>query len=270
MKELYLYNYLDYRDYLQDYLSQRRALEKGVQTKLAEEMGCQPAYVSKVLSKSAHFSLEQAERVSHFCNHTEEEKHFFLLITQCTRSATTHLKKYFLSQIQNLKSKNKNLQEHMKLQKVSDLETQLKYYSHWSIAAIHVLLTIPQFRNRQAIAAKLNLSPNEINSAIDFLKSKSMVDESAGVLNVGQVGLHLGTDSPVLKQHHNNWRLKSMDAIARGSAEDLHYSSVVSLAEKDYDRLRAELVKWITSFRTEVTASKEENLAAICIDFSTV
>ena len=60
----------------------------------------------------------------------------------------------------------------MKLDQLSDLETQIKYYSHWSIAAIHVLLTIPEFRTRAAIAAKLNLSTTDINAGLDFLKDQ--------------------------------------------------------------------------------------------------
>jgi uncharacterized protein (TIGR02147 family) len=266
-KEIYLFNYSDYRDYLRDYLDLRRTLEKGVQTKLAHEMGCQPAYVSKVLAKDAHFSLEQAERVSHFCHHTEIEKHFYLLITQQVRAATPQLKKFFTEQIQTLRLKNKSLKEHMKLDMLSDLETQIHYYGSWTIATIHVLLTIPSFQTRQEICSKLNLSILDVSKVIDFLKSKGMVEENSGRLKVGAVGLHLGSDSPIIKQHHHNWRLKAMDAIVRNNEDDLHYSSVVSLSVEDRERFRAELVKWIANFRKEVSLSKEEDLAAICIDF---
>ena len=264
---LSVFNYSDYRRFLDEYLVLRRRSEKGVQTKLAEEMQCQPAYVSKVLAKRAHFSLEQAERVSHFCHHTESEKDFFILLVQLERASTNELKKYFTNHLQHLRSKNKDLQEHMKLEKVSDLETQLRYYSHWSVVAIHVLLTIPNFRTRAAISAKLNLSVFEVNAAVEFLKGKGMIEEVDFEIKVGNVGLHLGADSPVIKQHHNNWRIKAMDSIASGSSENLHYSSVVSISEKDRERFRAELIKWIANFRNEVTDSKEETLIAIGIDF---
>lgn len=269
-KELLIYNYSDYRSYLTDYLENRRVIERGVQSKLAESIGCQPAYVSKVLAQGAHFSLEQAEKTSDFCNHTALEKHFFILLVQYTRSGTSSLKKYFLTQLEDLATKNKSLKEHMDLEKVSDLETQLQYYSHWKNAAIHVLLTIPGFRTRLALATKLSLPISEVNASIDFLKSKGMVEELAGNLTVGKVGLHLGSDSPVIRQHHNNWRLKAMDSIARGKTDDLHYSSVVSISESDRERFRADLVKWISGFRHEVEESKEEALVAIGLDFFSV
>ncbi|MBL7546029.1 MAG: TIGR02147 family protein [Bdellovibrionaceae bacterium] len=269
-KEIVLFNYQDYRQYLRDYIADLRRLERGIQTKIADALSCQPAYVSKVLAGDAHFSLEQAERASQFCNHSDDEKHFFILLTQYTRAGTPALQKYFAKQLEELRLKNKSLKEHMKLEKVSDFETQLRYYEHWSIAAIHVLLTIPEFRTRSAIATKLNISMNDANAAIDFLKSKNMIQESGGLLSVGHVGLHLGADSPVIKLHHNNWRLKSMDSIARSNPDDLHYSSVVSLSNKDREHFREELLKWIVTFRNGITASKEETLAAIGIDFYSV
>ncbi len=266
-KDISVFRYSDYREFLAQYLAIRRGGEKGVQTKMAGVIGCQPAYVSKVLTKEAHFSLEQAERVSFFCNHIDEERDFFMCLVQHNRASTIHLKKYFSNQLQHLKIKNQDLKEHMKLERVEDLETQLKYYSHWSIVAIHVLLTIPGFRTRGAIGSQLNLSVADVNSAIDFLKSKGMVEENSGELSVGQVALHLGADSLVVKQHHYNWRIKAMDSIARGLREDLHYSSVVSVSEVDKERFRADLIKWIANFRKDVSESKEEGLAAIAIDF---
>lgn len=170
----------------------------------------------------------------------------------------------------HLKEKNKILKDHMKLDQLSDLETQLKYYSRWSIAAIHVLLTIPEFRHRKSIAEKLNLSLEDINQAIDFLKEKGMVEENSGQLQVGKVGLHLGADSPAIRQHHTNWRIKAIDAVAKGTVEDLHYSSVVSVSKKDKEKFRSDLIQWIANFRKEVEASPEEDLAAITIDFFSV
>jgi uncharacterized protein (TIGR02147 family) len=269
-RELLLYNFTDYRDYLSKYLEDRRKNERGVQTKLSEALNCQPAYVSKVLSMGAHFSLEQSEAASEFCNHTQNEKHFFLLLVQYTRAGTNSLRKYFSQQMEEIKTKQKSLKEHMALDKVSDLETQLEYYGHWKTAAIHVLLTIPQFRNRNAIAAKLHLPVADVNGAIDFLKSKGMVQEIRGELRVGTVGLHLGADSPVIRQHHSNWRIKAMDSINRAKSQDLHYSSVVSMSQADFEQIRAELVKWISRFRQEVESSKEETLVAIGIDYFNV
>jgi len=266
-RELILHNYSDYRDYLSDFLQERRKKERGVQTSLAQLIGCQPAYVSKVLAKGAHFSLEQAERTSEFCHHGESEKHFLMLLVQFTRAGTNSLRNYFLLQLDELRVKNKSLKEHMKLEKLNDLETQLQYYSNWKIAAVHVLLTISKFRTRNSIASKLNISIADVNTAIDFLKSKGMVEEGANELRVGKVGLHLGAESLVIRQHHSNWRLKALDSIFRGNANDLHYSSVVSIAESDFDRLRRDLVKWIAHFKREVEASKEETLVAISFDF---
>lgn len=268
--EISIYNYHDYRDYLNHYIQARRILERGIQAKLAESIGCQAAYVSKVLAGDAHFNLEQAERTAVFCNHTRDEKHFFLLLTQQTRAGTPSLKKYFGDQIEELKNRNKSLKEHINLDNVSDLETQLLYYGHWSIAAIHVLLTIPKYRTRVSIAEKLNMSASDVNRTLDFLKSKHLVEEHGGTLGVGKVGLHLGADSPVIRQHHNNWRLKALDSIARGDINDLHYSSVVSISESDRERFRSDLIKWIVEFRNSVEASKEENLISIGIDFFAV
>lgn len=86
-------------------------------------------------------------------------------------------------------------------------------------------------------------------------------------LNVGTTSLHLGAESPLISKHHLNWRLQAMEHFARRSIDDLHYSSVVSLSEKDVVAIKEKLVALVGEVKQVVRESKEERLQCFALDF---
>lgn len=74
-------------------------------------------------------------------------------------------------------------------------------------------------------------------------------------------------DSPFVVQHHENWRLRAMDNITRPRKENLHFSSVYTLSEKDFSRIREILHESIQEVWSIVQPSKEEKLCVLNLDF---
>ena len=91
-----------YKEYLKARLAQMPRKGWGARGKLAKAIPCQVGYVSQVLNGEAHFSLEQCYAINNYLAHSEEEGHFFLLLTQLGRAESHPIREYFQKQIDEL------------------------------------------------------------------------------------------------------------------------------------------------------------------------
>lgn len=256
-----------YKKFLNSHI---RSLPKGghgVRLRLAEALSCQSTYVSQVLRGVAHFSLEQADVVARFFELTEAESEYFLLLVQEERAGTRELRAHFRRLRDRALEARKKLQTRFSTAQTLTAEDQARYYSAWYFSAIHVLLTIPGFRDASKISSRLQLSTNLVAEALDFLESAGLAKKERGEYCTGDARLYLGSDSPLISKLHQNWRLRTMQHLDRAHSDDLHYSTVVTLSKKDSERIRESLVKAISAARDVIQQSKEEKLCSFCVDF---
>lgn len=257
------FDYIQYKAYIVKALEVRGSTQK----KLAEALRCQPAYISQVLNGSAHLSVEQAEDANVFFDHSNEEAEFFLLLVQLERAGTSRLKTRTKHQIDTVLEKRLHLRNRVDILKTLPLESQLRYYSSWHYAAVHVAVSIPALTTRRALMRALNISAPKLHEVIEFLSQSGLVIEEHGVFRQGVSRIFLGSDSPMISKHHANWRMKAIEALDRARPEDLHLSTVVSLSKADFDKIREQLVRSTNELRAVIRESKEEQIACLSIDF---
>jgi uncharacterized protein (TIGR02147 family) len=237
---------------------------------LAAAAECQPAYLTRVFGGDAHFNLEQAQGISSFLSHTEDEHHHFMLLVQFARASKVSLKNYFQQQLENHKNKRLVLKERFQVKTGMSFENQVTYYSRWYFAAIHVLVSVPKFQNREALAEHLKLPSKTVAKALEFLTSCGLVQQSGHIYRVGVTRIHLGSDSPLLAKHHMNWRLQAMKTLDNPdevSGENTRYSSIVSLSSEDANVLRHRITEMIDEFNAVVKDSKDQEARCLCLDF---
>lgn len=254
----------DYKEYVKNALSLRG---HGARLKLAEALKCHSAYITLVLNKDAHFNIEQALEASAFFNLSSEEEEFFLLLLQYNKAGTKKLRDYTWKKIKEIRETRALVSNRIKGNEELDEVTQAKYYSRWYYAAIHVLVTIPGKKTKNSIAAYLGLEMATVNEAINFLESCGLIVHSKTSYETGKTKVFLSGDSPFIVQHHQNWRLSAMDNIIRPRKENLHFSSVYTLSEKDFIKIREKLLENIQEVWRVVQPSKEEKLCAFNLDF---
>jgi uncharacterized protein (TIGR02147 family) len=257
----------DYKAYLQGLIRSLPKQGHGVRLRLAEALGCQSTYISQVLKGHAHFSLEQIEKIARFFSLSESEAEFFLLLVQENKAGTKELKAIFRKQRERLINERKKMKERFRTPQPLSEEQQARYYSSWHYAAIHILTTIPRFRRSEQMRQQLRLPARVVSESLDFLLSAGLVKLEGDEYFPGVTRIYLGGDSPLIAKHHQNWRLKAMSQVEEASAEDLHYSSVVSLSERDYKKVRETLLKTLDGLRETIRDSKEEKLCGLCLDF---
>lgn len=262
-----IFDFRDYKAYLKHWMAQKPGKGRGLQTKIANRIGCQTGYVSQILNSSANFSLEQAEGINQFIGHSYEEGHFFLLLVELSRAGTNDLKRRFQIEIDKILNQRLILKDRVDIKKSLEPVNQAIYYSSWYYAAIHVAVSVPSLQSREALTQYFGLSGGVVNEALSFLTSVGLLEKKGDRYTQGVTRLFLGKDSPMIKKHHTNWRMRSIHALDMAIEKNLHFSTVVSLSKDDLLQIKEKLVKAIEDARSTIRESKEETICCFNLDF---
>ena len=262
-----IFDHQNYKTYLEMAEEAEVLGKRGFRSAVARAAGCQTAYVSQVLNGGANLSLEQAELISTLLGHSREEGHYFLLLVQLERAGTSSLKSYFQSQVAEVLQKRMVLKHRLDVKATLSVEHQATYYSAWYFAAIHVALTIPELRQPESIARRLKLPLSLVKETLEFLLSVGLAVYENGKWQIGTTRIHLANDSPLISKHHTNWRMQSIAAFDRRNADDLHYSSVVTLSDDDVLKVKSRLVETIEQIKTIIKDSPGEGVHSFTLDF---
>lgn len=262
-----IFEFDQYKQYLIARLGGFRS-RKGLRLAVAKTLNCQATFVSQVLNGAAHFSLEQAEKVSRFLGHTEDEREYFFLLIQKERAGTQDLQEYFAVKVGQLLAKRQVLTHRLGKDTALSREDQAIYYSSWHYAAFHIAVTIPALRTREALADFFKLPLKKTTDVLDHLVSTGLlVQNETGEYVTGTSRIRLGNDSHNIIKHHTNWRNQATDSLDRETPFDLHYSAVLSLSAADKVKIKDMILDALKSQLAVSDASAEEELYCYCIDF---
>jgi uncharacterized protein (TIGR02147 family) len=265
MKTVSVFDFMDYKAYIQAWIATRPSRGRGEKGRIADAISCHSTYISQVLQGSAHLSLEQASSLNDYIGHNLQESRFFLLLLNRERAGNRSLKRHFELQIQEILEARTALRNRVEVKRTLDEKDQTTYYSSWIYAAVHMLVSMPDFQSKEALANQLQVPPQKISEVLSFLISAGLVQESGGRMRAGNATIHLGDNSPLISKHHTNWRLKAIQSMDIPHLHDLHYSSVGTINEKDLPKIRSILVKAIEEIRSVVKASAPED-TLFCYD----
>ena len=261
-----VFEFTHYKEYLLQWISNRPHHGRGERSRIAETLHCQLAYISQVLSGSAHFSFEQAEALNALLDHTDDEAEFFLLLVHLERAGTPALQKRVKKKIKETLNQRLVLRNRLEFEKTLNREDQMIYYSSWYYAAIHIALAIPGLQSRDSLARAFSLPMSKVSQVLEFLQTRGLSKEEKGRHQIGEVRIHLESDSPMISKHHTNWRMQAIQSLEKENSSELHYSSVITVAEEDIPKVREALVKAVEKVREIVKPSRDETLFCYTID----
>lgn len=261
-----LFEFNDYKAYLSEKITHEAGKDRSYRTRLSEFIQCQPSYLSQVLNGRPDFTLEQAHRLNQFLLHDKIETRFFILLVEKSRSGTRELKQFFTEQIEDAKKTRFDLKKRLKQTEEIAQEDQHKYYSAWFYSAIYVILSIPYFQSIAHIATRLNLPESLVAEVISFLESCGMIERKNGIYHLTKKRIHLDRKSIFIQRHHINWRSQALQSAEKNLAGDMHFSTVVTLSQADYEKIKEIFVKAIASSREVIHPSPEEEIIAITLD----
>ncbi len=264
-----IFDYKDYKSYLHHFIERQPKNGRGVRLAMAKHLSSPVSHVSQLLNGNSHLSLEQAEGLNDFFGHTQDEAHFFILLVQLARSGTQALKKRIHIQIEQVLEKRLFMKERLGINQTISKEDQAEFYSSWIYGAVHVMLTIPEFQNKENLSKHLGLSLKRTSEILEFLVTIGLVmKKDGGKYEVGTSRIHLGSDSPLISKFHTNWRVKSIQSLEKDKiADDLHYSSAITISQSDIFKIKSLLIKYIEELKQIIKDSPAESVHCLNLDF---
>lgn len=252
--------------YLQFRLNSQGRRQRGIKSRFAKSIECDSAYVSRILEGTAQLSLEQGLRANLFFGHTSEESEFFLAQIGFSRAGSQELKKYYQKKLDTLREQHLTLSKRVKnIERLPEV-TEANYYSWWLYAAVDIATSIPSLQSPDALSKHFGISLSVVTTTLAFLQDCGVVEQKEGRWINTNRSIYLSSDSPHIRKHHLNWRLKAMQLIEEPENKNLHYSSVISLSKKDFDTLKEHFIQTIAKAREIVKTSSDETIAVYNID----
>lgn len=224
-------------------------------------------FVSQVLKGRAEFSLEQAEAINTFFEHTEDEGEYFILLLLKERAGNKKLRARFLRKIETMRDERLNIQKRLQVQDEISTKDREIFYSSFVYGAVHVLTAISSYQSEETLAEALKISRARMREIIDFLLKLGVLTEKDGRLRPGSSHVHLGNESALILKHHINWRLHTVANLQFHDREDLHYSACLSLSAADVFRVKESILQNLKANVDIVSKSKEEVPYVMNLDF---
>ncbi|OQW50450.1 MAG: hypothetical protein A4S09_01255 [Proteobacteria bacterium SG_bin7] len=235
--------------------------------KLATFLNVNTTFISQVVNGEKDFNLEQATLVCEFLGLSELESEYFLSLVSFDRAGNEPLRKFLKKQIASIRMKAEKLSQRLSVNAQIQEADKAIFYSDWIYSAIRQMTAVKGFHSLEAIAEKFQLSRKQVGEVMAFLLRTGLCKEENGKLQVGPSSTHLGAESPWVKSHHSNWRLRAIDVMSENANENLHYSSPMTLSLKDAQKIRAIIVSGIESVSKIVDDSPSEELFCFNVDW---
>jgi uncharacterized protein (TIGR02147 family) len=261
------FSFTDYRELTWSLLKQKPKKGWGQLSKLAKSISVTSTLVSQILSGEKNFTPEQAAATCEFLNLTELETEYYLALVDYMRAGTPLLKGRIEQRMHNVQAQANNLKNRIdNLQELTS-DSIAQFYSQWNYSAIRLLTSIPEYNTVEKIANYFSMPKNQVIQILDFLVQHGLVTKKSDQYSMGIARTYLPPQSPLVGQHHLNWRLKSLSKTNSLTSDEMMFTAPMTISKKDFDRILIVLRKQITEIFKTLEQTKPEVLANLNIDF---
>lgn len=267
MKNNKILNYENFIHFIENELVKNTQNKRGNKKEIAEYINIHPTSLSQVLSGSRFFTDEQVFLLGEYLNLNEMESQYIFLLHQIYITQNKQFKARLIKRRDTLKKKSLNLSSRLEKDKTLSDEEKAIFYSSWYYTCIWVFISIENGQSRDDIISRFNIDKKIVNDVLDFLIRADLAYLENGRYFHKINRTHLEKTSPFLKQHHANWRIKSIQKKDYSEIEDLSFTAPLSLSKKDFDLIREEMVQLIRKVSDTVAETKPEEIYCFNLDF---
>ncbi len=258
----------DYRQVITTYIKKAGKI-KGYKLSMASAMGCHSSFLSQVLNGSTHLTPDHAAGLSDFWGLTDDQTKYFINLVNIARSGNRKYRRFLEAEQEEIRARQKEVSSRISSKrKVSDSGPPVAwYYSSWLHTAIHIALSVKSLRTVTALSHRLGIPIETIQKTIEKLDRYGFIERDSDGWKTTIYDLHINAASPLIGQHHSNWRQYCLTRLGmRSSDETTHYTSVMTLSRKDWEKIREMGLKFLAESRETAIASPEEELFCLNLD----
>jgi len=245
MKKSSVLHYSDFSHFLQNEIEKNAHLKRGEKKRIAEYLNIHPTLLSQIFSGNRQFTDEQVFLLGECLGLSELENDYIFLLHQINSAQNKKFKERLIKKREAIKNRSFNLSERVEKDKVLTSEEKSVFYSSWQYSAIRIFSSLKGGKTREEMSDRLGIDKKQISEILEFLLKSGLCRTEKGRYYQHVNRTHLEKTSPHLKQHHANWRKKSIQKMDSISLEDLTFTAPLSLSNKDFEFLREEMVQLI-------------------------
>ena len=262
-----IFDFERYQDFLEAYQRSHAKRGHGLLSRWAKQLSVSTTLLSQIFRGHKLMSLEIAEALARSFELSPSETDYLLLLTELERAGTRSLKAHFKMKCKEAQNAARFMKN--RVHEITELsgEAKAQYYSSWIYAGVRNLLACPDTKSIEALATRLHLPRVAILEVFEFLIRNALLVESAEGWVIGPASTYIPSDSPLVANHHQNWRLKAISQLSARTPEDLYYTSPMSLSESVAKKIRTDLVAMIESIHKKTDPSDSEVVRCLNIDW---
>ncbi len=265
-----IYDFRNYKAYVRALLKTYPQRGRGQFLRIAKLLNIHTTMVTHIFKGDSNLSVEQALKLSQFFAHSELEIEYFVNLVQHERAANNQSREYFAHHLARLKERALNLSERIKVKTQLDEKDQQQFYSAWYYSGIRLLAATQDFQSIEALSQATKLPRPVVARVVEFLLGTGLLKQEGQSYAVGDTSTYVSRESPFVRSHHLNWRLKAIEQLAHIPEEELVFSNSIALSQKDFLEIREELVKFIERFRKLADPSPAEQVCFLNVDWRRV
>jgi len=245
----------------------RQIGQRGALSRAAEAIQCQRSYLSRVIDSEVQLTPDQAFMLARHLKMTKAEQDYLRAMVDHERASNANYREHLYQRLKEMQSEHASIAERMNRPPPATAGGhEALYFSAWQWAAIHFLSACPKLQSPAAMADRLGISIVGVTHFLEQLSSWGLVRRHGMKWEYSGGAFHLPKDSPIVVQHHMNWRNRAvLDAQIPGTT-GLHYTNIQTVAKSDLPVLNERMLKFISDCKTILDASPEEDVVAITCD----
>lgn len=262
-----IYLYDDYKLFLKEFIEEQQKKGRGYVGKISTALNLHISHVSAVINGEKDFTFEQFYSLARFLELSDQEADYLMQLAQYSRAGTHEYRQYLREKL--LTSQEQGLKNQKNFSDARELSTEEKgvFYSSWLFSAVHLYCSTSNGRTFEEIQNRFNLDREKLEKILQFLLNAQLCRYQEERYMINSFRTVITSSSPLWAQHHKNWRLKSIQKSENVSANEILYTSAVTLSAKDFNIIRDEILLLLKSLSKKVEDSPPEELACLNIDW---
>lgn len=262
-----VFEFKSYKTYVKKRVESLPKRGRGEFRKLSLHLNVNTTVISQIFSGTRDLTPEQGLLVCQYFGMDNLETRYFVNLIQKERAGTTSFKKFIQNEINEILKEARTVKARIpKYEEISE-DVKARYYSDWLYPTVRLLTALPQIDTLDDISTYLNISREKLRPIVDFLLDNGICVEKNGKLANGKASTHLKEDSPFINSHRRNWRTKSLARINNPDQEDLFYSLLITLSEKDRILIKEKIIELAAQTLKTATPSEPEKLICLNLDW---
>lgn len=267
MKTAWIFDFLDYKEFYQAWVQALGPKSHGEYRRLAGALDVSSTLISQIFKGQKNLSLEMACEFAEYLALNDNETEYLLLLVEHAKAGSYKLQSKLLRQLKRTQSEARKIERRMQNDASLNDVQQSVFYSNYLYSAVRLLTDLPDMSDDERIAQHLGVPVNVVKRILEFLLENGLCAMKGGRLKLGPTRSHIGSSSPLVAKHHQNWRLLGLQKMLAQQENHVFFTGPMTLSKNLADEFSRELADIIANIMKRVGPSPSETARCLNIDW---